>query len=364
MKHMKKNLIYTLSFAFTILILISCDANNEDFGNERVFLTRSLSTVVVESPLLSYDITPNPSQSTDKIIHVAAVAKSGYMRNPSTVDLEMEIVDGYVEGLLDQLADPSVTITDELTHLEGGMLLPEDCYEIESLNVKMGEDDYVATMPVKLNMEKVKELNPFIKWILPAFRIKSASIEINEVVEHTIVALELKYIDSRPTPDPLPEDLSDWTNLIYKLPKAQIAQCRWWSAEASHTAVFTVDGDKNIDAASNRWVPFSNYGATEAPWVEYDLGGTFDIDGLKLYYMNEKEPNQSAPTPRANCYVWAKIDNKWFKQEELLGNTELIPSYELNIKSATHIRLTWDLIVIPTLSYFMKVKEIEIYKKP
>lgn len=362
---MKKNLLF-LPFVAIIIIssFISCEANDEDFGNERVYLTKNVVAISVESSFLKYNSEPDPTEPVEKIIYVAGVAKSGYLRNPSSVDVEMEVDPDYVETLLEELADPDAQLTEELEHLEGGMILPEDCYTIESLNLQINSDEYVNTLPVKLNMEKVKALNPYVKWILPAFKIKSASIEVNDVIEHTIVTLNFIYTDAKPTPDPLPEDLSGWTNLIYKLPKEQIQQCRWWSSETSHNAAFTVDGDKDINAASNRWVPFSNYGATEAPWVEYDLGGTYDIAGLKLFYMNEKEPNQSEPTPRANCYVWAKVDNRWFKQEELLGNTELIPSYQLDIKNATHIRLTWDLIVIPTLSYFMKVKEIEIYKKP
>ena len=89
-----------------------------------------------------------------------------------------------------------------------------------------------------------------------------------------------------------------------------------------------------------------------------------DIDGLKIYYQNEKEANQPDVTPRENCYLWAKINNRWFKQEDLVENTKLIPSYQLNMKNVTHVRLTWDFLREPTVSYFLKVKEIEIYRKP
>lgn len=359
---MKNNeLLFTLALG---LMLASCEANKEDFGNERVYLSQGTPTVSVESSYLSYNLTPNPDESVEKLIYVAGVTRSGLMQNPSAVDIEMEVDKEYVEELFGKLDDPEAVATDELSHIEGGRLLPEDCYSIESLHLHLTQGERMAAVPVKLNMKKVKELNPYVKWVLPAFKIKSSTIAVNEVVKHSIVVLDFKYIDARPTPEALPEDLSGWTNLIYQLPKAQIKQCRWWDSEGSHGAQFTVDGNKDINAASNRWVPNSKPGTTEAPWVEYDLKGVFDISGLKIYYMNEKESGQSVVTPRANCYLWAKIDGRWFKQEELLGNQELTPSYELNLKDVTHIRLTWDLIIQPTVSYFMKVKEIEIYEKP
>lgn len=349
---------------FLGLILSSCEANKEDFGNECVYLSQGTPIVKVESSYLAYNLAPNPDEPVEKLIYVAGLTRSGLMQDPSAVDIEMEIDKGYVEELFAKLDDPEAVSTDELSHIEGGLLLPEDCYSIETLRLHLGENERMVAVPVKLNMEKVKGLNPYVKWILPAFKIKSSTIPVNEVVKHSIVVLDFKYTDARPTPEALPEDLSGWTNLIYKLPKTKIKQCRWWDSEGSHGAQFTVDGNKDINATSNRWVPNTKVGTTEVPWVEYDLGGTFDISGLKIYYMNEKESGQSVVTPRANCYLWAKIDGRWFKQEELLGNQELTPSYLLDLKNVTDVRLTWDLIIQPAVSYFMKVKEIEIYQKP
>ncbi len=348
-----------------VLLLNSCDANKENFGKELVYLNNATSTISVESSYLSYDSVPDPNESPEKKIYVAGVGKSGYFLNPSNVNVELEIDKEYVDSLLNELANPNVVMTDELKYIDGGMLLPDDCYTIDSLSLTIPANKTMAAVPVKLNMEMVKKLNPYIKWILPAFKIKLASIDINPVIQHTIVVLNFKYIDFRPAPDPLTDDLTGWTNIILNLPKTQIMQCPWWDTEAFHGAQFTVDGNKDINTISNRWVPITKtIGTTVAPWVEYDLGGKFDISGLKIYYMNEIESGQTKPTPRANCYLWAKIDNRWFKQEELLGNTVLTPSYQLDIKNVTNIRITWDLIIQPTVSYFLKVKEIEIYTKP
>ena len=359
---MKKNIFYLANIVFALL-LVSCDANNEDFGKERVFLTSNLATIPVESSYLAYNAEPDPNEPTEKIISVAGVGKSGYFRNPLTVDVEMEIEEGYVDSLLNELAKPDVVMTDELEHINGGLLLPEDCYTIESMNLKMGGDNYSAAISIKLDMEKVSQLNSYIKWVLPAFKIKSAGVEINNVIERTVVVLNLKYLDNRPVPAPLPDDLTGWTNLILNLPHAQIKSSVLWDASVHHT-YYTVDGNTDINVNNARWVPSTKYNETETPWIEYDLGGTFDIDGLKIYYQNEKEANQPDVTPRANCYLWAKINNRWFKQEDLVENTKLIPSYQLNLKNVTNVRISWDFIREPTPSYFLKVKEIEILKKP
>ena len=359
---MKRNIFYLISIVFALL-LTACEANNEDFGNERICLTRYLTTIPVESSYFSYSAEPDSNEPVEKLISVAGISKSGYFLNPSPVDIEMEIEEGYVDSLLNELSKPDVVMTDELEHINGGLLLPEDCYSIESMRLKMEGDNYSVAIPVKLNMEKVKQLNSYIRWILPAFRIKSANIEINNVIERTVVALDFKYLDSRPVPAPLPDDMTGWTNLILNLPHAQISSSVLWDASVHHT-YYTVDGNTDINVNSARWVPSTKYNETETPWIEYDLGGTFDVDGLKIYYQNEKESGQSDVTPRANCYLWAKIDNRWFKQEDLVENTELIPSYQLSLKNVTNVRISWDFLREPTVSYFLKVKEIEIYKKP
>lgn len=351
------NYIKIFIYAFIVLSvmqLTSCKANDEDYGNERVYLTKNMMTYTIQSSYFSS--TPDENESKDIVIDVAGIFRSGDMKDASAVSVEIEEDNAYLEELLQEVGNPEIVQSTEHDFVADGQLLPSDCYTVGSLSLSISSNGYIASIPVTIHKEQLAKLSSFNKWLLPAFKIKSANIEILNPDMHALSIITWS-IPTESLPDPLP---SDWLNVALHKSIADAAPV--WSDANAHSAAWVIDGNKDIYVNSNRYVPATQENVTIAPFVDIDLQGIFDIKGIKIYYQNEPgEEGASGINPRENCYIWAKVDGVWSLYQKITGNKGLTPNCLVNIEGATHIRIAWDLIVKPNPTYFLKVKEIEVY---
>lgn len=335
------------------LLLGGCESLETDFGNQRVYLTKQMVARQLQSSYYDYVNAPDEDESPTETIHVSGVFRSGVADELPSVRVKMAAD----KALTEQILAGTIEVPDQVAEaLEGCQLLPEECYEIQSLDLVIPEGGAEATIPVVLYKEKIKRIDPFSRWVLPVFRIESASADILETYAWNIVVLDVNRTGEKPNPEPLPDDLTGWTNVVL----GKTATGSVWSDQTAHSPQFAIDGNTNIEENSKRWVPFTQSSAQAAPELTVELQGTYRIDGFKLYYC--KETN----AVRENCAFWIRqTDGKWRKIEEL-RNTELsnIVSYSLPGVEATAIRVTWDLIKQPTATYFLKLKELEVYQKP
>ena len=275
----------------------------------------------------------------------------------------------YVENLLNGTGSAN-----EVAYVAGGQFLPTDCYTIGNTVITIPEGENSFGVMITIDKAKVAQLNPYtyVKWLLPAFKIASAEIDIINPDKVTLPVINVVRPEASPSLSD--NDIANMTNIV--LGTTTYTQCRAWGDNpGSLGAVWLFDGNKDINANNSRWVPYTRWDATDAPWVEINLGGTYDIQGFRLFYQNEGRVENGRGDqivqPRQNCYFFAEINGVWYQQEALLDNTSLTPSYKLAIKNASKVRITWDKILGPpdgidgwTNNYFMKVKELEIYGTP
>lgn len=343
-----------------------CDAPEDSWGVEKVVLTKQSLTYTISSSY--FTAAPDPSESVDETILTANVYHTGVPAENHPVKVAFRADRAYTQQLIDgTIEEPTEAQTQEMEALTGCDLLPEECYTIPSLEITIPGNGYVGSLPVILHKDKIAALDPFADWVLPAFSIAGADLPAGGGIENFFAVVktvrEIAY-------NPLPDDLSGWMNVLRPtdmeglkngaLPDANFSAIKVWSDANAHKVQWIADGDKDIGAASNRWVPYTQSGATEAPWIEIDLGKARTIDGIKFYYSEETN------AVRDRCYVWVKngANGRWRKAGELRNESlENIVSYTLFGNTATHVRLTWDLIKQPAETYFLKLKELEIYSK-
>lgn len=348
-------------------VMAGCDAPEDSWGVEKVVLTKQSLIHTISSSY--FTAAPDSSEPVDETIMTANVYHTGVPSENHPVKVTFKADRAYTQQLIDgTIEEPSEAQSLEMEALAGCDLLPEDCYTIPSLEITIPGNGYVGSLPVILHKDKIAALDPFADWVLPAFSIAGADLPVGGSFENFLAVVktvrEIHY-------EPLPDDLSTgWMNVLRPtdmdglkngaLPDNNFTAIKVWSDVNAHKVQWIADGDKNTAAASNRWVPYTQSGATEAPWIEIDLGKTRTIDGIKFYYCEE------ANAVRDRCYVWVKngAADRWRKAGELRNESlENIVSYTLFGNTATHIRLTWDLIKQPSATYFLKLKELEVYTK-
>lgn len=334
--------------AICICLLNGCEDLDKEFGTEGIVLTKQLMNKQISSSYFSNTI--DPEESKIETIHVAGIYRTGMREDNPAVRVEIEEDRDYMEQLLIDASDPNVTDkTDEMNLVAGCKLLPTDCYEITNLQIEIPKGGLSASIEVKLDKEKLARLDAFSTWILPAFRVKSSSMRQIGDVKHSLVTINmLKYYPA------MPDDRTGWVNIVQNKPIS--TTCPPWSQAVTHAVTWAVNGDKDNEVDTERWIPFANTTATIAPWFEIDLQGTYKIDGFQLFYCI---PNTVV---RENCDFWIKTtDGEWKKIAELRNNTSNSPSYQLSGEEATHIRVYWDLIKNASANYAVKLKEIEVY---
>lgn len=330
------------------LLLNGCDNPDKEFGNEGIVLTKQLLAKELSSSYFSGDI--DPEESKTETIYVGSVYRTGVRESMPVVTVEIEADRAYMAQLLKDASDPEVAEkTDEMNVVEGCLLLPEECYEIGTLNLVIPAGELSASVEVVLHKEKLAKLDPFSTWVLPAFRIRNTTMTQLGEVKNSFTTI--KILKTYP---PLPEDRAGWVNLVQGKPIT--TTCPPWSQAVTHAVTWAVDGDKDVSVDANRWIPFCNTTATIEPWFEIDLQGTHRIDGFELFYC---VPNTVV---RANCDFWIKQPGgEWKKIAELRGNTSNTPSFRLSGEEATHIRIYWDLIKNSSANYAVKLKEVEVF---
>lgn len=189
---MENNRIVFLGCALlTGILLGGCKANQEDFGQERVYLSQAMVVMPIDSPYFGEAGVP-AGESPLMTVNVAGVTRSGEMLDPADVTVEYKTEPGYLEARIAELQDPTVEMTDELDFLQNNNadVLPAACYEMGAMTIRIPSSQTFGTLSVTLKLDKIKELNLEKTWFLPAFILETASIEINRVRERSLVGLK------------------------------------------------------------------------------------------------------------------------------------------------------------------------------
>lgn len=186
---MKNYSLIKMSFiTLAMVIFCGCEANQEDFGRERVCLSQAMTITPIESELFNDNTSIEPGYE-QIIVHVAGVSRSGEMLSPANLNVELEVDANYLEERIAELESTlAEDMTDELTFLKNNSadMLPLDCYEFGTMYLSLPSESSICTLDVKLNLDRIKELDFERTWFIPAIKIKTASGEINNIRERTL----------------------------------------------------------------------------------------------------------------------------------------------------------------------------------
>ena len=345
---MKKSLIL---LPLVAAVFWGCENPYTDQGNEGVCLTKQKIVHTLSGSYFSGEV--DPAEDVAVTVVGAAVYRTGYFEDTASVEVEVEADKSYTERLLAASADPEAEQTDETEVVKGCEMLPDDCYEIGDLNLVIPAGKLAASIPVVLNKEKIARLDAFRKYVLPAFSIRNAGLEIRGSVKHCFSVIEIR----KEYPS-LPEDLTGWTNLTQHAGVTVSTPCKVWSDAKLHKVEWVIDGDNDYETDANRWVPNIKDNNQPAPEIVIDLAGTYRINGFKLYYCINTNVR-----PNCDFYIKAPRSETWKKVAELRDNISNTPSYTLSGEEATQVRVVWDKKTSSNSADAVKLKEIEIYQK-
>lgn len=345
---MKKMLIGPLLAAAAFA---GCENPASDLGNEGVCLTRQLIVHTLSGSYFSGEA--DPEEEAAATVVGAAVYRTGDREESSSVEVELEADRAYVERLLAAAADPEAEKNDETEAVAGCVLLPEDCYTIGEMNLTIPAGKLSAAVPVVLDKARIARLDAFQTYVLPAFGIRRAGLEVRGSVKHcfSLVRIRKEY-------PPLPDDLTGWLNLTQQEGVTVSTPCKVWSDAKLHKVEWVIDGDNDYETDANRWVPNVKDGNQPAPELVIELGETRRINGFKLYYCVNTNV-------RAACdfYIREPGSETWKKIAELRDNISNTPSYTLSGEQATAVRVVWEKKTSSNSADAVKLKEIEVYQK-
>ncbi len=342
---------YTLFSILAATAFWGCENPATDQGNKGVSLTKQKIIHTLSGSYFSGE--KDPSEEAKVNVVGAAVYRTGYFEETAAVEVELEIDKQYTERLLAVPEDLTEEEAAEAEIVKDCVLLPDDCYQIGELNLTVPAGKLWTSVSVALDKERIARLDAFRKYVLPAFSIRRSDLEVRGSVKHCFSVVEI--VKEYP---PLPDDLTGWVNLTQNPGVKVSTPCKVWSDAKLHKVEWVIDGDKDYETDSNRWVPNIKDGNQPAPELVIDLAGTYRIDGFKLYYCVNTNVR-----PDCDFFIREPGSETWKKIAELRGNTENTPSYTFAGEQATHVRVLWTKKTSSNSADAVKLKEIEIYQK-